>query len=802
MSTPATRADEEEAGDRSALIRKKLVCSGAVQGVGFRPSVYRLARQIGVAGSVRNDEEGATIEIEGTADQVSSFLEQLPEALGPLARLEDVRESSLPLMGSRGFHVDLSHLAKRHTALVPADARICEYCEGEMHDPTDRRYRYPFTSCTDCGPRFTIVESLPFDRERTSMRDFPLCPDCIQEYENPSSRRFRAEALCCPDCGPVLELLSPTGTPLVDRKEVLTRSRQILRQGGILAIKGLGGYQVACRADRISSIRRLRKRKARTSKPFAVMVRDLVAARSFVDLGIGDEQLLLSAAAPILLAPQRSGTQMASAVNPGLSDLGIMLPTTPLHLELFSEDRLDGEGDAEEAFQALVMTSGNLSEEPICREEEEALDRLVAISDALLVHDRRVVRRCDDSVTRTMPAGHMVIRRSRGFVPDPLPLAVRTPEPVLALGAHLQTTACLAVEDKAIASQHVGDLDSLAARSFLLEVAKGLEDFLQCEAKVLAVDLHPDYPSTWEGQRLARERDGKVLRLQHHLAHAAAVLGEHQAFPDPGRTVAALILDGTGYGLDNTAWGSELLVLNGDLEWSRRGHGVPLALMGGERAVRDPWRVLCAAYARSGKEGMLASLPMAAGVDPIQLQQVTLLSKRPGWPTSSGAGRIFEAAGALMGLAVRNAYEGEAAARFEALAATARDPIPAWEGLEDLLTGDEVRTDLLLIMAGERLLGGELAREVAAGFHTSFCRLFALLARRQLPKRIESMVLGGGCFVNRLLVQGFMDEFQDMGLKVLLPRIVPPGDGGLSYGQCTLAAVTLSRGVDPRLKGG
>ena len=801
-STPVASAGEGEAEDRAPLIRMRLTCHGAVQGVGFRPSVYRLATSLGLGGSVRNDEEGATIEIEGDECKVRQFLETLPGTLGPLARLESIDEGSLPLIGLTDFTVDTSRLEKRHAALVPADARICENCEREYLDPEDRRHHYPFITCTDCGPRFTIVESLPFDRERTSMRDFELCPACREEYESPSSRRFRAEALCCSDCGPALRLLSPTGAALVGRGEVLDRARSILHKGGILALKGLGGYQLACRADQAAVVQRLRRRKARRSKPFALMVRDLEAARRLVHVRPEDEELLMSACAPILLALRRKSMGVTPAVSPGLSDLGVMLPTTPLHQALFEWPIGDADAVAGEGFCALVMTSGNLSEEPICRDDEEALDRLVALADALLIHDRRIVRRCDDSVVRAMPSGHVMVRRSRGYVPDPLPLAVRSPEPILALGAHLQNTACLAVDHLAIPSQHVGDLDSLAARAFLLEVAKGLEEFLQVEAKVLAVDLHPDYPSTWQGQRLARERGGHVFRLQHHLSHAAAVLGECGAFPDPGESVAALILDGTGFGLDNTIWGSELFVINGDLEWCRRGHGVALPLVGGERAVRDPWRVLCAAYARNGKEDILKSLPMAAGVDPLQLQQISLLSSRAGWPLSSGAGRIFEAAGSLFGLAVRNEYEGEAAARLESLAATSEFPREAWEGLEDLISDSEVATDRLLVMAGERLLAGEPARKVAAGFHASYCRLFGMLARRRLPEGLEVMALGGGCMVNRLLTEGFVGEFESQGFRVLLPRLVPPGDGGLSYGQCTLAALALDRNKDPQELGG
>jgi hydrogenase maturation protein HypF len=560
----------------------------------------------------------------------------------------------------------------------------------------------------------------------------------------------------------------------------------------VVAIKGMGGFQLACRADRSEPIDRLRSSKQRPTKPLAVMVRDIGYARRVARLSEDAEELLSSPRAPIVLAPRRAGGRIDEGIAPGIDDVGLLLPTTPLHEELFRDA----------AYHALVMTSGNAFDEPIARENGEALERLADFADLFLLHDREVVRRVDDSVVRSSKRGAFVLRRSRGYTPEPLPLPVRADEPVLALGAHLQNTACLAVGDEAFPSQHVGDLDTDPARAFLHEVCAGMEDFLDAKARVFAVDLHPDYPSRWLGERLAEERGGRLIGLQHHLAHAAAVLGEHRALPARQDRAAALVLDGTGFGLDERSWGCEWLLLEGDLRWRRLGRGSELALVGGERAVREPWRVLVAALVEQGEDWLLDELPFTGDVEPGALAAVRRLAEGGEWPRATGAGRVFEAAGALLGVGTRNGWEGECAARLEALADRAEGDVPAWS--EVAVTEDELEmpTARLIAAAAIRQADGEPPSRVARGFHATFCRLAARHSKRLLPEGVDSIALGGGCLANRLLREGLSAEHAELGIRVLLPRALPPGDGGIAYGQAVLAAAAGARGALPRFEGG
>jgi hydrogenase maturation protein HypF len=548
-----------------------------------------------------------------------------------------------------------------------------------------------------------------------------------------------------------------------------------------VTVKGLGGFQLACRADDDGAVARLRDRKRRISKPFAVMVADLEAARRLVTLTGADEALLGSPRSPAVLAPRRPDAPVSAGVAPGLDDLGVLLPTTPLHVELFRGAR----------WPALVMTSGNLTDEPICKGNREALERLSGVADLFLLHDRDVVRRVDDSVVRSTPAGPVVLRRARGYVPDPLPLPVAARRPVLAMGPYLQATACLAAGGDAFFSQHVGDLDSEPARAFLAEAVDGLEAFLDARAEVIVVDQHPDYASTRLGERLAEERGARLVRVQHHVAHAAAVLAENGRFPVPGEQALAVALDGTGWGGDGSAWGGEWLLLGGDLSWRRLAHLEPLPLVGGEAAVREPWRVAVAALLRAGAGDLLEDLPMAAQVPVETLRTVARLAARPGWPLASGAGRVFEAAGALLGLAAVNGYEGEAAARLEALAASAR-PAEPWPELASGPRAPDpgsLPSSALLAAAARRLLAGESPARVAAGFHATFCRLVARWTRSVAPEGTSAAAVGGGCLVNRLLREGLVAELAAEGLEALLPFQVPPGDGGIAYGQVVLGVV-------------
>jgi hydrogenase maturation protein HypF len=715
---------------------------------------------------VINDPQGATIEVEGGEEGVEEFVDRLSAELPPLARLDRVEREDLDPLGESDFEVRTSTLGKREGALVPPDAVLCDDCRREMDTPGDRRYRYPFTTCTNCGPRFSLVHNLPYDRERTSMACFPLCEECEREYTDPIDRRFHAEPVACPACGP--------------------------REGRIVAVKGLGGFQLACRADSSAAVARLRRRKNRFGKPFAVMVRDIETAREIVELDPDTEALLRSPKAPIVLAPRSGQTAIAVDVAPGLSDLGVMIPTTPLHVELTRDPVLP----------PLVMTSGNLSEEPLCRTNREAVAGLQGIADIFLLHDRDIVRRVDDSVVRTSPRGRMVVRRARGWVPEPLRLPVDSASVVVATGGHLQVTACVTQGDQAFLSQHVGDLDSVPARDFLGEVIDGLIDFLQVQPDLIAADAHPDYPSTWLAREIAKKCGIEVVAVQHHLAHVAAVLAEHGRFPHVGERCFGIALDGTGWGPDDTAWGGEWLELGGDLTWRRTAHLAPLPLVGGEQAVREPWRVAVAALVQVGEADLLAATPLADQVEPDRLDAVTRLAVESSWPNASGAGRVFEAAGAILGVGPVNRWEGEAAARLEALASDCWKAQERWPEVS-IARGDSVPilpSAELLAATARRVASGEDPAQVAAGFHVSFCRLAAELTSRLEIPRGAAVALGGGCLVNRIIGALLVDELEGLGLDVLLPRDVPPGDGGISYGQAAVAAVAAAREVKPKQK--
>ncbi|TAM45131.1 MAG: carbamoyltransferase HypF [Acidobacteria bacterium] len=769
--------------------RLRIVCRGVVQGVGFRPAVHRLATALALGGFVRNGPEGVVIEVEGGEGAVHAFVAALSRSLPPLARLDGMDAAPVPVTGEAGFVVLGSEAGARRQALVPPDAALCPACRAEMDDPADRRHRYPFTTCTNCGPRFTLATALPYDRERTSMACFPLCPECAREYADPADRRFHAEPVCCPACGPRLWLQGPGSGVLGRGAEALELARAGLARGVIVAVKGFGGFQLACRADDGAAVAQLRECKRRPTKPFAVMARDLAVARALAVLAPEHDALLSSPRAPVVLAPRRPGASVSPDVAPGLADLGVMLPTTPLHVELFRGA----------AYDALVMTSGNAGDEPICRGNREALERLAGIADLFLLHDRDVVRRADDSVARAESGGAFLVRRARGYVPEALPLPVRAAAPVLALGGFLQATACLAIGDGAFCSQHVGDLDGEPARAFLAEAVGGLEEFLAARGELIVVDPHPDYPSTWLGETLARERGARLLPVQHHLAHAAAVLAEHGRFPGIGESAAAIALDGTGWGPDGTAWGGEWIGLDGALAWQRLGHLAALPLVGGEAAVREPWRVAAAGLAIAGAADLLPLLPLAALVPPDKLAAVAAMAGQASWPRATGAGRVFEAAGAMLGLAPVNGYEGEAAARLEALAVRAGD-VGAWAEVR-LPDRPSLPSPALLAAAARRAAAGEDLALVAAGFHATFCRLAVDLTVRAVPAGVRVIALGGGCLVNRILRRDLAAGLTAAGFEPLLPVRVPPGDGGLSYGQAAIGALAAARGVAPVLKG-
>jgi hydrogenase maturation protein HypF len=744
---------------------------GVVQGVGFRPFVFRLAEELALAGFVRNDTRGVIAEVEGEPGAVERFLAELAERAPPLARVERVTVREMDPEGARGFAIAHSDAGGAPDALVSADSATCADCLAELRDPADRRYRYPFVNCTNCGPRFTIVRGVPYDRPLTTMAGFAMCPACQAEYDDPRDRRFHAQPNACPTCGPRARLLVGGGGD--DAVDAVAGAAALLRDGAIVAIKGLGGYHLACRADHEEAVAALRSRKHREDRPFALMARDLARARQLVELAAAHEALLTSPARPIVLAARHAGAPVAGAVAPGLGELGVMLPYSPLHHLLLAD-----------AGYALVMTSGNVSDEPIAFRDEDALERLAPIADAFLVHDRPIHTRTDDSVARVAGGRPLVLRRSRGLVPEALALPVAAARPVLACGAELKSTFCLAKGARAWLGHHIGDLRNAETLASFTEGIAHFEALFAVAPEVVAHDLHPEYLST----AYALEREGvRLLGVQHHHAHLAACLAEHgQAGPAVGA-----IYDGTGHGTDGTAWGGELLV--GDLRgFERAGHLVAVRLPGGDRAVRQPWRMACAwLVAACGPEPELPRT-LAAVIPPERWDAVARMAETGfAAPLTTSMGRLFDAVAALCGLRTTVSYEGQAAIELEALADAAEPgayALPLEDGPEGAFVLDARVTIREVLGDLER---GATPAVVSARFHRAVAGATArACARAAEAAGTDRAVLSGGVFQNRLLLEQTAAELRASGLSVLTPERVPPNDGGIAYGQAAIAAAS------------
>ncbi|MDX6408224.1 MAG: hydrogenase maturation protein HypF [Gaiellaceae bacterium] len=708
--------------------RRRFRVTGVVQGVGFRPFVYGLARAHGLGGFVLNDGAGVVVEAEGPTCSLERFAAALRDEAPTLARVDSVVSEPLRASGESDFRIEASAQAGG-SALIPADVATCDDCLRELFDPNDRRYRYPFVNCTQCGPRFTIVTGVPYDRSLTTMSGFPLCRDCRFEYEDPENRRFHAEPIACPVCGPRLSV------PLEEAVDAF-------RAGGIVAVKGLGGYHLACDAGNEEAVSRLRARKHREDKPFAVMTN---RPERLGAVGEAEELLLSARECPIVLLRRLPDAPIAQGVAPGTPWIGVMRPYTPLHHLLI-----------EDVGAPLVMTSGNRSDEPIAFEDAEALDRLGEIADLFLSHDRPIHRRCEDSVMRRS----FPIRRSRGYVPSALRLPVDAPRPIVAVGAELKSTFCVARGGEAFLSPHLGDLDSeLAYRAFRTDLDLYLA-MLGVEADTFAYDLHPEYLAT----KWALEHDSELLGVQHHHAHAAACLAEHG---EVGPTLA-LVFDGTGYGPDGTLWGGELLRC--DLAtFERLGHLRPVPLPGGEAAIREPWRT-AASY-----------LELAGRPVPFERWPVVRKSLEVNAPKSSGMGRLFDAVAAVLGVREQVTYEGQAAIELEQLAGDAPADPYEWR------FGDGPE---LVALVHDDLAAGRPRDEIAAAFHETVAR-----AAADLCAELESqgtVVLSGGSFQNLRLLASTTARLQGHGFQVLTHKAVPPNDGGISYGQAAVAAARLS----------
>jgi hydrogenase maturation protein HypF len=753
-------------------VRARVRVEGTVQGVGYRPFVYRLAGELGLSGWVLNDVHGVLLEAEGESDAVESLVRRLSEDAPPLAVVERVDSTGCPPTGERGFAIRASEAPARDAVLdapVSPDTSICEACRRELLDPRDRRYRYPFINCTDCGPRFTIVRGVPYDRPLTTMAGFTMCDACRDEYEDPGDRRFHAQPNACPACGPSVALIAAGGSPLPASAgaDMISVAAGSLAAGAILAIKGIGGYHLACRADDEAVVARLRARKHREDKPFALMVETVASAARYVSLSPREDELLRSAARPIVLAPRSAGAPVGRSVASGAPELGVMLPYAPLHVLLLGDLAAQG-------ISAIVLTSGNVSDEPIAFRDEDALDRLAGIADAFLVHNRPIETRTDDSVVRVVRGRTTVLRRSRGYVPGSLRLPRAARRPILACGAELKHTFCLARGERAWVSHHIGDLQNYETlRSFADGVAH-FERLFDVAPALVAHDLHPDYLST----RYALERDNvETIAVQHHHAHLAACLAEHG---EDGPAVAA-VFDGTGYGLDGTVWGGEILF--GDAaRFERAGHLLPVPMPGGERAIREPWRMACA-WLDVSLDGDPAPI---AGCDARAWGQVLALGRGGlNSPLTSSAGRLFDAIAALCGLRTVVNYEGQAAIELEA----ACDPGERGAYPVEVTGACELDPRPALRAALADVRRGVSAGTVASRFHAGLgAGVVEACTRAASDRGVGLVVLTGGVFQNRRLLTLCADGLERAGLRVLAPSALPAGDGGVAFGQAAVAA--------------
>jgi hydrogenase maturation protein HypF len=743
--------------------RIRVRVEGLVQGVGFRPFVCGLAGAHGVSGFVGNDPGGVFIEAEGEPGVLEAFTAGLTGQAPPLARVERVRVEPAEPVGEAGFRIVPSRRERpgAGVALVPPDAGTCAACLRELRDKTDRRYRYAFANCTDCGPRFTIVTGVPYDRHTTTMADFAMCAACAREYADPEDRRFHAQPVCCPACGPTLEARGPDGRP-VDGDPVEVAA-QWLEAGRVVAVKGLGGYHLAVLAADEAAVATLRARKRRESRPFAVLAPDVAAARTLVELDPAAERLLIGTCRPIVLAPRRPGAPVAEGVAPGARDLGVMLPYTPLHHLL--ADRLAA---------PCVLTSGNLSDEPIAHRDGEALRRLAGVADGFLVHDRRIETPADDSLVRVFRGRELVLRRSRGYAPAPVNVPWRFARPVLAVGAQLKNTFCVARGNQAFLSQHIGDLESYETlRSFTENVGHFCR-ILGVRPAVVAHDLHPDYLST----KYARDLDGvDLVGVQHHHAHVASCLAEH----GHGGPVIGVAFDGLGLGADGTLWGGEFLVA--DLaSFTRAGHLEAVPMPGGAAAVRQPWRMAAAWLDRIGGDAPVSERHREQWPAVVRMARAGLNA-----PLTSSAGRLFDAVAAMAGVRDVISYEGQAAAELEARV----DP-----GERGAYPARVVEGDPLVIAAGdlvravaEDAVAGVDAGRIAARFHRGLAAA-VVGAVRVLAERtgLRTVALSGGVFQNVVLLGAVVDGLEREGFRVLAHARVPPGDGGIALGQAVVAA--------------
>jgi len=759
---------------RATLARKSIDVTGIVQGVGFRPFVYRLAQECNLTGFITNTPSGVTIEVQGAPGVLDRFLERLPAELPPLAKVTSLVPRDAETQPETAFRILSSRLDAPPKALISPDVAICEDCFREMMNPRDRRFRYPFINCTNCGPRFTIIRDIPYDRARTSMASFQMCAACQAEYDDPANRRFHAQPNACWDCGPQLQLLSADGAPL-DVTEPLREAARLLEQDRIVAVKGLGGFHLACNARSETAVNLLRGRKRRVEKPFAVMLGRVEDVDRFCEVDDAARKLLLSVERPIVLLPRKPDSGLPESIAPRNRFLGVFLPYTPMHHLLFASGK----------FDALIMTSANLSEEPIAIDNEEAVRRLHGIADAFLVHNRDILRRCDDSVVRLAAGRTQMLRRSRGFVPGPVPLE-READPILAVGGELKNTICIVRGGEAFLSQHVGDLENLESYNFFGEAVQHLQRILEVSPKVIAYDLHPDYFSTkWA---LAQE-NMQLVGVQHHHAHIASCMAENHL---DGKVIG-IALDGTGYGTDGAVWGGEVLLADYH-DFERAAHFEYIPLPGGAAAIHEPWRVALSYLVKHYVKDLNSlDLPFLRGIDERRREVIQqMIDRQIHSPRTSSCGRLFDAVAALTGIRSTVNYEAQAAIELEMAAHDSTD-----QGCYpfDLIPEDthwQIGTLSLFQWLLRDLRRQEPVADISRRFHSGLAAIFVELAEKiREQSKLNRVCLSGGCFHNVLLFQLMLDGLRSQSFEVYFHSEVPAGDGGISLGQALVAAHRL-----------
>ncbi|MDE3202375.1 MAG: carbamoyltransferase HypF [Acidobacteriota bacterium] len=755
----------------TTISRRMLRVSGLVQGVGFRPFVFRLANDLALTGFIWNDASGVTIEVQGPTSSIDAFANRLRNEAPPLSQILSIESEDRACIEESTFRIVESRKDESVHTLISPDVTVCADCLNEMFNPEDRRYRYPFINCTNCGPRFTIVGRIPYDRPFTSMAKFPMCPACQAEYDDPRNRRFHAQPNACWQCGPQLELWNNENNR-TETDDAIAAVIQLLRAGHIVAVKGLGGFHLACDALNASSIALLRQRKHRVEKPFAIMVPDVDTARCFCEVNDLERETLESIQRPVVLLRRNHDCSIPEAVAPGNRDLGVFLPYTPIHALIFREG----------GFKALVMTSANASEEPIAIDNEEARKRLSSLADFYLVHNRDILLRCDDSVVRVVAGRRQQLRRSRGFVPVPIQLHRKLPA-VLAVGGELKNTICLAEGEQAFLSQHIGDIENLAGYGFLLEAIQHLQQILEIKPQIIAYDLHPDYLSA----RWAQQQSGYTLvGVQHHHAHIASCMAENHL----DGPVIGFALDGTGYGADGAIWGGEVLIADYQ-SFTRAAHFEYLPMPGSAAAIREPWRMAVSHLQHTfGTDFSSLPLPFLKQIDPGHIALATrMVERRINTPLTSSCGRLFDAVASVVGLRQKVNYEGQAAIELENAAADCTDPEPYPFELQSLEDKIILCASPMFRALTHDLLAGTPVSILSARFHNGLANALVRTAHLLRERTgLHHVCLSGGTFHNRRLLMLLCQNLHADGFQIFTQNQVPAGDGGLSLGQALVAA--------------